>query len=209
MLLILQQLQKKVFQVTNTKPNIAYNGHNFFGLHRDDVQRLQRCSNQKVFINDLKETTENCASVSSVNRNVNWMGVVSLGIPYQDPLYKISVGRKTLRIQPGYEALRQLKQGDNVITVHCIIEASTNGPQFICKTKSEPPVYSSSHNISAVVTDVFSKLRIQSKKKWSGYEFFDLTKNEVLRVCMCVYKQKTLLKRNTIFIKKKKNTQTT
>ena len=172
---------KKVLQVIDVKRSKIYNGNNFFGLHREDVKKLQRCNDDSILITDLEnESSQKCGTISPVIRKAAWMGVVSLGVPYNDPLYKVIVGAKTFRIQPGYEALRQLRKEDQVFLVHCLIEPSALGPQFVCKTTSEPIVCCSSHNISTVVKDVFMKLDVSTQKKWSGYEFFGLTNSEVL-----------------------------
>ena len=70
------------------------------------------------------------------------------------------------------------------VIVHCKIDQDLPNRIIIfkCFTVEEPTISCKHMKCSEVVKQMFKLLNITTKKKWSGYEFFGLTKSDVLRV---------------------------
>ena len=61
---------KKVFQAIEIQPNRTYNGHHFFGLHRQDVKMLQVNSTETIKLKDLDQNIKGTISVSLVEMQI-------------------------------------------------------------------------------------------------------------------------------------------
>jgi len=97
------------------------------------------------------------SNFSTIEREAAWIGVRKLGIPIVQPKYihKVS-NNKTILLQPGYEAVRTVRSGNNMFELTCKIE---EGPKFCCSVP-ELEIY----NESLVATTVVKNTHTNQKK---------------------------------------------
>ena len=99
------------------------------------------------------------------------MALVSLGVPeVQNQRYRCKVGEKTLMLQPGFEAIRQIGEHQ----LHCRIEkGDVEGPEFVVNC-TNPPFSKRERVCADVVKAAFKEIGYESKRRWGGLEFFGL-----------------------------------
>ena len=178
---------KAVLNHLDVKIKGRLNGGRFFGLLSKEYEnQVELSSEQNITEKDIEENSvlqRDILITPAISRNSTWVGVINYGVVINDPQYVKNIGSVQCRLQHGYEAIRKIKLKDErLINVHLKIEESINGPLFRAFTLNEPVVACNSLVIGLVVKEVFNKLNVVSNKKWSGFEYFGLTKSEVLNV---------------------------
>ena len=165
-------------------------GKRYFGFETKDYKVCLENSSTITTTSDSSpsNTNENWTEIGGImqpiqSRQFVFKAVLNIGIPNLDPLYEVNIANVACRLQIGYEIIRQVKLLNNkCIDLHMKIEKSDNGPIFQIFTKSDPLIEIAGSKISQVMKKAFSELKLTVKKKWSGYEFFGLTRSEVLQV---------------------------
>jgi len=83
----------------------------------------------------------------------------------------------------GYEALRKVKVGEKWINLFCKVGRnnlnSDNSLKFTCYTNEEPVISCWSTSISQCVSATLKRLNIKSTRRWSGVDFFGLSRSDV------------------------------
>ena len=170
-------VMRKGFNFTAVNPN-GWNGNLFFGLHRKDVQLMLKNAVWKTLTTDNSSNQEELLIRSS--SNTRWVGVISLG-NVSDKKFQIEVGtRNRIWTPAGYEAVRKVKYDCRHIALHCKIENKDDKPFYTCYTKEDPLITLSSFKISEVVRTALKQLNITSTRRWSGVDFFGLTRSDVI-----------------------------
>ena len=134
-----------------------WSGNDFFGFRRNDVVN--------------KNVTVECCKIV-------WVGIVSFGIPIiNNPRYIYSVGSNNLRLQPGFESVRNVNGND----IHCQVVKTDVGPQFKCFLESDS-VIGQSTKPTIAMNEILKNLGISKRRNLSGYEFFGFNRSDVLKV---------------------------
>ena len=164
---------KKVFNYVGAIPNRTWNGNHFFGLHRKDVKLLLKNAPSKIITADSRNPD---SVITSKNSKVNWMGVITVG-DVEKNIFVKNVGSNKLVIPIGYESVQNIKLNEKIVALHCKVE---DGPQFSCFTLEDPIVRCTSSLPSDAVRKALNKLNITFTRRWSGYEFFGLSRSDVI-----------------------------
>ena len=139
-------------------------------------------------INDDQDqrNSDNITHAVYSQRQASWFGVVNFGTPNYDPKYSCNFGGSSFRLQSGYEALRCIKLPDEKeVILHCKIEEENNFIMYKCFTEDNPLIQCKNLNPTSVVKEAFKLLGVDTKKKWSGYDFFGFLKSDVLNILTC------------------------
>ena len=64
--------------------------------------------------------------------------------------------------------------------LHCKIENKDGQPLFTCIFTIEPEFSVSSLKISVIVKTALQKLNVTASRRWSGFDFFGLTRSDVI-----------------------------
>ena len=170
---------KKAFSCLDFHCKKNWNGNDFFGLKLKDVESAIAKGIEHISNIIIKQSHPNVAAHS--NRQSVFIGLKSVGIPHISSDYIVNVGAKSFRLQPGYESIRSIETAEGVIfKVTCRIKKGIDGPLFSCSYAEEFNFTSQSYNITESMNLLFEDLKIIPKKKWSGYEFYGLTRPEIL-----------------------------
>ena len=176
-------IMKKVFTYTDIKTRRKWNGNCSFGLHRSDVK-----SQQKNIDNNAKLSETNHDSDTNISPTIThispWIGVVSLGIPNNNTSFQVKIANTLLRLQPGCEAVRNVNE--NFAELHCKIDDINGKPIFTCFTLEDLVIECSSENITKVVKEAHVCRNVEARRRRSGYDFFGLTRSDVLEQIHCV-----------------------
>ena len=177
-----------VYRKVVEKLNIALKGklvgNRFFGMLSKDFKVAMESYDDS----NQRRLNENVSTVDIVTdpiyvRQCSFKCVVSYGVPVNNPCYIKVIGKTNCRLQPGYEIIRIIKLPDNsTVELHLKIEQSDTGPTFKAFTLSVPVIEYTSNKVCDVVKSSLNSLNIVTKKKWSGSEFFGLTRSDVLNV---------------------------
>lgn len=175
---------RSVLQKLKVQIKGKLNGQRFFGLSTKDYESAldSKCNN--LTMNTLFADKDSDNFIPVHVRKSTFKRVVSTGIPFYDPGYERKICNVSCRLQPGYEIIRQMQLPNSsmYIDVHLCIERGDDGPIFKGFTKSEPIINVSNKDIGIVVGEVFSELKINKRKNWSGVEFFGLDRSEVIDI---------------------------
>lgn len=84
-------------------------------------------------------------------------------------------------IRPGYHSCRSVNLGvDHSIKLNWKIEKGDNGPIYRAYTEEDPLVDISSTIIGSCVNKALQALGVNSKKHWSGFEYFGFMKSDFM-----------------------------
>ena len=126
---------------------------------------------------------------SSGEARMNWLGVVSFGEFEEDARYRYNVGAKFIRLQPGYECVREVTCNNAIYTIHCKIIRSVTGPRYSCFLPDESH-NSESDKPTKAMTQMFSLLGVPINRHRSGYEFFGFNTSEFIAELSGPYSEK-------------------
>ena len=179
-----------LFNCSSTEPEFSYTATNPTTAAKQIIKSI--CGKtRRVYGIDFFGFRRSDIIGTSNSTKVNWVGVLSYGIPRLcDPRYIYKVGSKQIRLQPGYEIIRQVSN----FMIHCKITESPTGPEFLCFTADESEL-SKSNKPTIAMTNIFKTLGIDLTRNRSGYEFFGLNRSDVLEVLtsqMIAYKDPVL-----------------
>jgi len=117
------------------------------------------------------------------SRQCSFKAIVDYGIPLFNSLYERKIANVKCRLQPGFEIIRSIRlESNDYVDLHLKIERSDDGPIFKGFTKTNPVISDSGSKITLVMNSLFKKLKVETNKKWSRYEFFGLTRSDVIGV---------------------------
>ena len=167
----------------NVPTKRRWNGNEFFGLNREDVRETLKNAPSEVTPTEIK--TSNIDMKSNSHHTSVWVGVISVGdidvCKDSKAGFSKKIGTKVLYFPPGYEAVRNMKLGNSqMVPLHCKVEQRDSIPIFTCYTKDLIIFSVSSENMSKVVKEALLKLGISSTRRWSGYDFFGITRSDVI-----------------------------
>lgn len=145
------------------------------------------------------EQQENADGIDFVNialkegKTINWLGVKTIGLdsyglgPKDKLKWSYKHNNISIQLKPGYEAHQLVIAQGLAYKVSCKIRSGSNGcgPIFSCEVfKGSEIVYTTSETKPTRATkNVFKFLKLDSyKKNLSGYTFFGLTRDEVLKL---------------------------
>ena len=173
---------KKILQLINISLSFK-NGCSFFGLDRKEVIEMQRKVEGKPG-NSCDMGQGPLCVTHAVQRQATWFDVANFGTPNYDPKFSCKFGRSSFRLQPGYEALRCISlPNEKEVILHCKIEeGNANSIIYKCITVEDPIIQCEGPKATVVVKEALRLLGVQTKKKWSGYDFFGFMKPDVLNV---------------------------
>ena len=131
---------RKTLAFLNSSVKGKLNGYRFFGLQSKKYEILfDQIGTYADLLNSSTDTLNNSTTETSIvthsvwERSCSWIDVVSYGALYNSPEYEKQCGRSTIRLQPGYHAIRKVAvEGDQYteVEMHCTIEQSDDGPLF-------------------------------------------------------------------------------
>ena len=176
----------KVLNYLNVLTKRCWNGNDFFGLHREDVQKTLKSASSQVLPAEIETITPDIKNNS--HHTCAWVGVLSVGNievckNFTSGFLKKIGNKKVLYFPPGYEAARNIKlTNSQTLTLYCKVQQKDNNniPIFTCYTKEHIIFSICSENISKVVKDALLKLGISSTRRWSGFDFFGITRSDVV-----------------------------
>ena len=94
--------------------------------------------------------------------------------------FTVQILKKKLYLPPGYEAVRTVKLENNeTVDLHCMIKEVEGTLNFECLTNTAPLIKCSSSKISEAVRVALKELKVTATRRWSGCDFFDLTRSDV------------------------------
>jgi len=176
-------VMRKAFKYIGFEPKRTWNGNEFYGLHRKDVQSLLAIAHKQFLVIDANNNDPEIENLSIKNSKSStaWVHVISPGDSQSKEF--IHVGKKKLWTPVGYEALRKVKVGEKWINLFCKVGRnnlnSDNSLKFTCYTNEEPVISCWSTSISQCVSATLKRLNIKSTRRWSGVDFFGLSRSDV------------------------------
>ena len=109
--------------------------------------------------------------------SMEWVGVDEIGYRVNRPGWH----KKDVTLTQGYKITRRMKAGDVAHVITCSILADNSGmPTY--QVASGEAFTTCSNTPGGAMTAVLKHLGLQSKKKWSGVEFFGLRRVDVCRL---------------------------
>ena len=179
---------KKLFSELGESPKGNYSGPYIFGFYKNEIIEKIRheCKSEEIAVEFNETSTLDDVSLKQTKRMMDWLGVVSLGEFNKNPKFLCHIGKKAFKLQVGYESIRQVKISNNEsVLVHCKIGEADGEPLFECFSDTQPIFRVKDKKPTKVCKEAFKHLNVISKKKWSGYEFFGLTRSDVFnQICL-------------------------
>ena len=168
---------KKAFEFVDFRSKKKWNGNDFFGINRKDVSVVSIDNGSSEGVSEESPVFfPNVATHGS--RNISWVGLQDIGENMFSENYVVTICGKEVRLQPGFLSLRKIGE----IDVKCCIEKGDNKPIFKLIWNNDGGERScSSENCNLCLKQMLSELHIKSYKK-SGFDFFGLTRPEILNV---------------------------
>lgn len=169
-------VMKKTFNYTQLFPKRTWNGNYFFGLHRSDVKNLLK----RAEIKNVSESATNTLKEANRFKTVSWGGVQSVGKVTDNKNFVCKVGREQLILPDGYLSVRFITVNGTIIKVQSKINSKDGLPIFQCFS-DDPKFNIESFKISEVVRLLFAHLKVKQARRWSGHDFFGLTRSDVVQ----------------------------
>ena len=189
-----------VFEYIGQKPKRMWNGNHFFGLHRKDVQMELKSVNTTSDVTPVSAPIANDTPVTKgainedtfeqllhrKNSSTSWLGVISIGEVKKSHFRQ--VGSQMIFLPIGYVAARTISvpsasnidDDKSVITIHCKISELNGNINFSCTESMSDRLLGSSLNPSEAVRQTLKKLKVTATRRWSGLDFFGLTRKDVI-----------------------------
>ena len=137
------------------------------------------------------------------NSSTSWLGVISIGEIKEDHFRH--VGTKLIYLPIGYIAARTISvpsstsstntaDEKSIITIHCKITELNGNVIFSCNKSISSELLGSSLNPSETVRQTLKKLHVTATRRWSGLDFFGLTRSEVINTVNAALKNEGVKK---------------